>query len=362
MTFIDQMVYVENYLGKKKVLLNTMTDLYLMVLKPNAVGKGGDLGFKLFDESISVPDGDGSNTSESQRKININQEPWVTKYGYASNPPFMKGNEHTKRKKWVYTRQQYEQRWGFENGNTTVGEVAQELKENHYDKGASQLFNGKCENIVEEKPKSIDGERAPWMKTVLEEAKAYGGYSEGGKNVLNERIKNEYFSIKNEAANSKSDPNEVSWCAAFASWCLQKKGYGNPSTCRALEFNPDYIHDGPGKVDKKPSHMRKISEPVYGCIIVWKNTKGGGGHVAFYYGKTTSGNIIPIGGNQGSSLQFSNRNPNGDGGQKIVGYFLPEDYKDNPNDKFKDEELKLDQVKLNKSDLLAKNGFVSVKT
>src|SRR6218665_59024 len=361
MTFIEQMDYVHDYFASKKEISN-MVDLYLHVLKPNAVGNGNNPDYVLFDESISVPDGDGSQTSLEQRKINIGKEPWVTKYGYSSNPSFMKGDEHTQRKKWVYTRQRFEDRWGFINGKTTVADVMLELKKQHYNPGAKELFNGVCENLVEENSNSIDGERAPWMEVVLEEAKRYGGYYEGRKNVLNGRIKNEYFSIKNEATNSKSDPSKVSWCATFASWCLQKKGYANPSTCRALEFDPNYVHEGPGKEDKKLSHMREISEPVYGCIIVWKNTKGGGGHVAFYYGKTIDGNIIPIGGNQGSSLQFSNRKPNGDGGQKIVGYYLPEDYPDNANDKFKDEELKLDPEKLNKSDLLAKNGFVSTET
>jgi len=200
------------------------------------------------------------------------------------------------------------------------------------------------------------------MKIVLQEAKNYGGYFEGDDTKLSKRIKAEYFSIKNEATTSKSDPTKVSWCAVFASWCLQKAGYANPSTCRALEFDPDYIHEGPGKEDKKLSHMRKISEPVYGCIIVWKNKSDGGGHVAFYYGKTLEGNIIPIGGNQGSSLQFSNRNPKGDPKQKIIGYFLPDDYPDNPTDEFTKAELKLDPVLLNKSELLAKNGFVSSET
>ena len=41
---------------------------------------------------------------------------------------------------------------------------------------------------------------------------------------------------------------------------------------------------------------------------------------------------------------------------------LPENYKDNPNDKFQISELKLDPVELNKSGLLAKNGFVSGNT
>ncbi|MEO8236648.1 MAG: TIGR02594 family protein [Flavobacterium sp.] len=363
MTFIEQMKYVEIYLKQNKDKMKTLVDFYLQVLKPGDVGMGDKPNHAVFDESVSVPDGDGSNTTKEQRDKNINKEPWVTKYGYASNPTFMtEKDEKVKRKRWVYTRQAYEERYGTIGGKTTIKEIDDVLRNEHYKPGAVQLFKGKCDDVVEEKKKETNGERAPWMEIVLEEAKKYGGYTEGGKNVLNERIKNEYFSIKNEGTNSKSDPSKVSWCAAFASWCLQKKGYANPSTCRALEFDPNYIQEGQGKEDKKLSHMRKISEPVYGCIIVWKNTKGGGGHVAFYYGKTATGNIIPIGGNQGSSLQFSNRKPNGDGGQKIVGYFLPEDYADNPNDKFKDEELKLDPVKLNKSDLLAKNGFVSTKT
>ncbi|TWP22592.1 CHAP domain-containing protein [Apibacter muscae] len=246
------------------------------------------------------------------------------------------------------------------------GKTNHKEKQDAFDKYTSVVFQidkclwGKLDNSL----KHMDG-RGPWMKIVLDEAKNYGGYNEGSnknQTKLTKRIKNAYFSIKNEAASSSSDPSSISWCACFASWCLQQAGYGNPSSCRALEFDPNYIHEGPGNPEKKPAHMRKISEPVYGCIIVWKNNKKAGGHVAFYFGKTKEGNVIPIGGNQGQSLQFSNRNPNGDYGQKIVGYYLPDDYEENPKDKFTDDELKLDPVKLNKSDLLAKNGFVSGAT
>ena len=359
MTFIEQMDYVKKYLEKNKDKLTTLTDFYLQVIKPNAVGHGSEPDYIVFDESISVPDGDGSTTSYEQRMKNITQEPWVTKYGYASNGSFMlEEGEATKREKWVYTKQRKEMRPGFHNGKTTVKELTHVVTKQHYDLGKPEKFSGRCKNTSN---LDLTG-RAPWMKIVLEEAKTYGGYSEGGENKLNKRIKSEYFAIPNEATTSKSDPSEISWCAAFASWCLQKAGYANPSTCRALEFNTAYIHEGAGNVDKKLSKMRKIANPVYGCIVVWKNKSGGGGHVAFYYGKTSNGNIIPIGGNQGSSLQFSNRNPNGDYGQEVVGYFLPDDYKDNPADEFTEAELKLDPVLLNKSGLLAKNGTVSGDT
>ena len=76
----------------------------------------------------------------------------------------------------------------------------------------------------------------------------------------------------------------------------------------------------------------------------------------FHFGYERNGNIIPIGGNQGNSLQFSSRNPSGDYGQTIVGYFLPENYIDNPEDEFKSEELTLDAKSLNKSELLSKSS------
>src|SRR5690606_115680 len=42
MSFIQQMDYVKAYFLKKKDALNTMTDLYLLVLKQNAVGQGSN--------------------------------------------------------------------------------------------------------------------------------------------------------------------------------------------------------------------------------------------------------------------------------------------------------------------------------
>lgn len=197
----------------------------------------------------------------------------------------------------------------------------------------------------------VDG-RAPWMKFVLDEAKNYGGHDES-KNPLNARIKNAYFTIKNEAVTPNTDPTKTSWCAAFASWVLQKAGYANPSSCRAREFDPAYDWNGAQEGDRK-SGMRKIQTPVYGCIVVWKSE--GGGHVGFYYGKTSDNKIVVLGGNQGNSLKFSNRSPNGDYSQTVVGYFLPEDYADNPKDVFAAADLNLDAVKLNKSSLLNKNA------
>lgn len=355
MTFVEQMDYVEKYLKDKKDQLNTMTDLYLMVLKTNAVGQGSNPNYVLFDESVSVP-------NVPFDKNNLTKEPWVTKYGYASNPTYMveKGEYENKRQFQTYSRGVKEKR-GFAGGKTYVWEVTDVLTKKHYNLGKPEIFNAKCENIKEEPKKKSTGKRAPWMEVVMEEAKNYGGFDEGD-NPLKSRIKNEYFSIPNEFTTKDTDPTSISWCAAFASWCLNKAGYSNPSTCRALEFNPDYKHDGASKPDR-PSGMRKVEKPTYGCVIVWKNSKGGGGHTAFHYGYESNGNIVPIGGNQGSSLKFSSRSPNGDYGQKIVGYFLPKNYEDNNEDEFTKDELSLDPKKLNKSALLKKsNEQISGKT
>jgi uncharacterized protein (TIGR02594 family) len=201
--------------------------------------------------------------------------------------------------------------------------------------------------------------RAPWMKIVLEEAKKYGGHHEG-EEPLKSRIQSTYFFKGLESLNSQSDPTHNSWCASFASWCLQTAGYPNPSTQRALEFNPEYKHD-PAAKDKK-SGMRQIKEPVFGSIIVWKNKKIPGGHVAFYYGKEANGNIIALGGNQGQSIQFSSRNPSGDVNQSIVGYFLPENYLENEKDIFTEHDLNLSTKALNTSDILALHGSDSIAT
>ncbi|MGM5631699.1 LysM peptidoglycan-binding domain-containing protein [Apibacter raozihei] len=129
MTFIQQMDFVEKYLKQNKDKMKTLVDFYLQVLKPNAVGQGSNPNYVVFDESISVPDGDGSSTSLEQRMKNISREPWVTKYGYSSNPPFMKEEgERSQRKKWVYTRQRYEERWGHHDGKTYIWEVEKEIK------------------------------------------------------------------------------------------------------------------------------------------------------------------------------------------------------------------------------------------
>jgi uncharacterized protein (TIGR02594 family) len=291
MTFIEQMDYVKKYLQNNKNKLATLTDFYLQVIKPNAVGNGGNPEYVLFDESITVPDGDGSSTSAKQRMININREPWVTKYGYASNPPFMKGDEHTTRKKWVYTRQRFEQRYGFINGKTTIKEVTEVVEKEHYNLGKPHVFNAKCGNIKEEKKDKKEGlERAPWMKSAWEEeAKKL---EETGKN---EDIQKFFDGTAYEKSmkNNTTNEQDVAWCAAFINWIMKKHGYTGITTdkgydaVRALKW-------------ANWNESKELKKPIYGAIAVKRRT--GGGHVGFVAGKKGD-KVVILGGNQSQKLQ-----------------------------------------------------------
>jgi hypothetical protein len=287
MTFIEQMDIVKKYLEKNKERFPTLTDFYLQVIKPNAVGQGGNPDFVVFDESISVPDGDGRGTSKEQRLKNIVREPWVTKYGYASNPPFMKEQgEHTKREKWVYTKQKKEMRYGFINGKTTIKEITQEVEEQHYNPGKTKIFNGSCINDKSKTP----GKRAPWFEVAWEEYEKYKGLREIDS-PLKEKI-TLYF----EASSTKgvkngkgvdynySDP----WCGAFIAWCFDQtndyKRINTPMSAAAFGWKPGNWKKG------------ETSKPFVGALIIFSFS-----HVAIIAGETTDGKgYVYLGGNQGN--------------------------------------------------------------
>jgi uncharacterized protein (TIGR02594 family) len=305
MTFIEQMDYVHDYFASKQEIAN-MVDLYLHVLKPNAVGNGNNPDYVLFDESISVPDGDGSQTSAEQRKINIGKEPWVTKYGYSSNPSFMKGEEHTQRRKWVYTRQRFEERWGFVNGKTTIADVMLELNKEHYNPGVKELFKGVCENAKkEDNQKENTGERAPWMKIAWEEETKK--LKETGSN---KEIQKFFDGTPYEQSmkNGTTNESDISWCATFVNWVMTKYGYKGVegyNAVRALKWA-----DWAEGVD--------IKKPIYGAIAVKRRT--GGGHVGFVAGK--KGNkIVILGGNQNNALNCSKYSES-----EFFAYLVPKDY------------------------------------
>ncbi len=328
MTFNEQMNYVEKYLKQKKDEMKTIVDFYLQVLKPGDVGKGDQPDHIVFDESISVPDGDGSNTTFEQRKINITREPWVTKYGYASNTPFMKEQgERTTRRKWVYTKQIYDQRYGFNNGKTYIWEIEDELKIKHYQPGENNKFLNKCENIKEEK-KTSNGKRAPWMDIAINVAKQMKGCTEDKNPMYNNAKK--YLMYCNNSF-EPTDGENGPWCAAFMNWAINETSYSNAKSAASLAP----LDAVAGK------KYKKIDKPIYGCIVVYKHSSKWKGHTGFLYGMTKSGRYILIGGNQDNTIRFDNYGEytSNSKKKKLYGFYIPVDYEVTSADYLTDSDI-----------------------
>ncbi|GAA5084088.1 hypothetical protein GCM10023210_03480 [Chryseobacterium ginsengisoli] len=308
MTFIDQMDYVEKYLSKKKDKLTTMTDLYLMVLKPNAVGQGNVAKYILFDESISVPD-------VPFDKDNLGKEPWVTKYGYAANPTYMaeNGEFSNKRQFKTYSKGVKEKR-GFAGGKTYVWEVTQILKEKHYDLGKSQIFNSVCENQPKTNTKA-EGARAPWMDVAIKIAKEMKGCTED-KDPMYSKAKSylRYCNNSFEPTDGENGP----WCAAFMNWTIGQVSYSHAKSAASLAP----LDAVAGK------KYKEIKKPIYGCIVVYKHKTKWKGHTGFLYGMTKSGNYILLGGNQDNTIRFDNYGEytSSSKKKKLYGFYIPIDY------------------------------------
>lgn len=244
------------------------------------------------------------------------------KYGYSSNPSFMKDEEHTRRRKWVYTKQHFDERWGFVNGNTTIADVQLELKQNHYDKGAQELFIGVCEN-VEESGNTTN--RAAWMEIVVNEAKTYGGKKQ---NLIQDRV----TIYHKDGASYQSEKD--AWCSSFACWCLENSDpkYSSPHSAGSRSF-----------INHKTVEKCEV---FYGAIATFSDCNKDGviessGHVTFVYGRINdTDNYAVLGGNQNNMIKVSSYNCSGnvfhshystkkkrDVYKKFMGFFKPKGYK-----------------------------------
>ena len=307
MSFVEQMDYVKRYFERKKDLLNTMMDLYLLVMKPSAVGQGKNKDYAIFDESVSVPDGDGSKTSAAERMKNINKEPWVTKYGYSSNPSFMlEKGEKKKRRKWVYTKQQYEDRAGFEGGKTYIWEVEKVLRENHYDKGKLNIFNGVCEENKEKKEERKTKSKYPlWVDIAIEEEEKNIRENTHCQYIIdNYHAVTTNIQMKRCGSEKDSNRSNSAWCAAFVAYCLKTSGHkfqpdpgaiwhGKTNLVKRTKNGPEELQEHWGK---------KYTTMYIGGIVVWHN----GGHTAIIIGidKEDESRYIIIGGNQDNGVRY----------------------------------------------------------
>ncbi len=294
MTFVEQMDYVEKYLNDKKDQLNTMTDLYLMVLKTNAVGQGSNPNYILFDESISVP-------NVPFDKNNLTKEPWVTKYGYASNPTYMveKGEFANKRQFKTYSKGTKEKR-GFAGGKTYVWEVTDVLTKKHYNLGKPEVFNGKCENIKEEKKKS-DGKYPPWIDIAIAEE----------KKIIRESTHCQYIIDVYEASTDNykltkctGSRSEAAWCATFVNYCLETSGHQSQQDPGAIWYKTvNRVKRGKnGPYETTEIWAKKHSTMYMGGVVVWANN----GHTTFVVGidKSNPDNYLYLGGNQDDGVRF----------------------------------------------------------
>lgn len=81
--------------------------------------------------------------------------------------------------------------------------------------------------------------------------------------------------------------DETPWCAAFVGFCLENAGI----VSSRFESAKSYLTWG-----------RQLEHPAQGAIVVF--TRDGGGHVGFVVGRTKSGDLMVLGGNQGNEVNI----------------------------------------------------------
>ncbi len=136
--------------------------------------------------------------------------------------------------------------------------------------------NDKSKDIIGACQKPVFINRTPWVDIALNEV----GVKEylGSKN--NPRVLEYHKSTSLQAA-----ADEVPWCSAFVTWCLEKAEYKSTKSAWARS----YLDYG-----------MKFSEPRYGAILIFSRGHESG-HVAFYVGEE-EGQYLCLGGNQGDQV------------------------------------------------------------
>lgn len=95
--------------------------------------------------------------------------------------------------------------------------------------------------------------------------------------------------------------DETPWCAAFAGAMLERAGIRSTR----FESAKSYLDWG-----------TELKEPVYGCVVVF--TRTGGGHVGFVVGRSYSGDLLVLGGNQNDAVSIAAFSPS-----RVSGYRWP---------------------------------------
>lgn len=141
-----------------------------------------------------------------------------------------------------------------------------------------------------------DQREAPWMNIALSEAKKWHGTKE-------DHITSNYHALIGHGWIKNLVGTLNAWCSSFVNYCFQESGYHKtaPDPYRAISFFRDSIN------------FFEIKKPIYGCAA------SSGHHATFVYGKSKSGALICLGGNQSDTIKFSPFNG--------LRFFLPVAYK-----------------------------------
>lgn len=94
---------------------------------------------------------------------------------------------------------------------------------------------------------------------------------------------------------------KVPWCAGFVNACLERAGIRSTRS----DSSRSYLAFG-----------KMLTQPAYGCIVTFSRT--GGGHVGFVVGKTESGQLMVLGGNQSDAVNIK-----AFGTDRVTGYRWP---------------------------------------
>ena len=153
MTAVQQLVYVEKYLTKKKDKINTLTDFYLSILMPVDVGKGNQPNFAVFDNKYPLAyKKDGKTLTDLSKSRH---------YGYRQNPAFL--YEEGERKRWEDGgKKKYDG-----EGKTYIWEIEKSINKFYEEGKSNKVKSFECQK---RKPESIEPtlDKGTWNVIITE--------------------------------------------------------------------------------------------------------------------------------------------------------------------------------------------------
>lgn len=222
------------------------------------------------------------------------------------------------------------------------GKTNHKEKQDAFDKYTSVVFQvdkclwGKLDNAL----KYMDG-RAPWMDIAVNLAKEMKGCKEGVEPMYSNAKKFlKYCGNNFEPTDGENGP----WCAAFMNWTIGQTI--NPITNEPYKHAKSAASLAPTSNSKL---YKKISEPIFGCIVVYKHISKWKGHTGFLFGKTKNGLYILLGGNQDNTIRFDSYGEYTSKSKlkKLYGFYVPYDYTISEKDNLTESDIYEDSNSIN---------------